>query len=387
MQDFYRKALAGLVFLIVASSLIAYFCISRSYLEDSLLPIEDSKLAWELDTRVDDSPTGPRSTIRSRFQNSKFSIDFRLREGEGRTAAAAMLFRDKAGNMRLADLSRYSTISFVARCTPSNSITLSIPTFIKSVSQKDYLLSYRTVYSFFSCGDAPSRIELDLTRMTTAGWWFDMFKVDLANQDYKLDGVAKIEFGSSFRSPVGVDSHFEIEDITLNGRDYRYLQGLAAYLLLAVGGYVLWFVWAYSRALKEHLKQKMQRDLPLVAYQQLSIEPHRDKEKGAILRAMATRYADPDLDLDALVAETGANRNKVNDILKAELGFTFSTYLNKLRLTEAARLLSEQDTATIGEIAYSVGYKNVTYFNRLFKEEYNCTPKAFREIYKKQVQS
>ena len=59
---------------------------------------------------------------------------------------------------------------------------------------------------------------------------------------------------------------------------------------------------------------------------------------------------------------------------------TFTGYVNKLRLTEAARLLSENSGAAILEIAYSVGYANVSYFNKLFKEEYGCTPKVFRSI-------
>jgi AraC-like DNA-binding protein len=117
-----------------------------------------------------------------------------------------------------------------------------------------------------------------------------------------------------------------------------------------------------------------------VAYQHLSLEPHRDKEKSAVLNLLATRYAEPDLDLDTVVSETGVNRNKVNDILKAELGYTFSSYLNKLRLTEASRLLLENANASIAEVAYSVGYKNVSYFNKLFKEEYKCTPKAFKDV-------
>jgi AraC-like DNA-binding protein len=81
-----------------------------------------------------------------------------------------------------------------------------------------------------------------------------------------------------------------------------------------------------------------------------------------------------------VASETGANRNKVNEVLKAELGMTFTSYLNKLRLTEAARLLAEKDGAAVAEIAYAVGYANVSYFNKLFKEEYGCTPKAFRSL-------
>jgi len=95
---------------------------------------------------------------------------------------------------------------------------------------------------------------------------------------------------------------------------------------------------------------------------------------------MATNYTNAELDLEAVVAGTGANRSKVNALLKAELGMTFTAYLNKLRLTEAGRLLAEHNGATISEIAYSVGYGNVPYFNRLFKEEYGCAPKAYRSL-------
>ena len=59
---------------------------------------------------------------------------------------------------------------------------------------------------------------------------------------------------------------------------------------------------------------------------------------------------------------------------------TFNRYVNKLRLTEVARLLKENTGEPIAEIAYSVGYGNVSYFNKLFKEEYGCTPKAFRTL-------
>ena len=34
----------------------------------------------------------------------------------------------------------------------------------------------------------------------------------------------------------------------------------------------------------------------------------------------------------------------------------------------------------MAEIAYSVGYANVSYFNKLFKQEYGCTPKASRNV-------
>jgi AraC-like DNA-binding protein len=141
-----------------------------------------------------------------------------------------------------------------------------------------------------------------------------------------------------------------------------------------------WFFRAQAQALTASVDTQLKKDLPLVAYRQLTLEPYRDKEKASVLKFIATNYTNPELDLEGVVAATGTNRTKVNEVLKSELGMTFTSYLNKLRLTEAARLLTENGATTVADIAYSVGYANVSYFNKLFKEEYGCTPKAFRTL-------
>jgi len=205
-------------------------------------------------------------------------------------------------------------------------------------------------------------------------------KVDVTSQGYALDKVGKLAFGSTSQSPYNIDSHVEIGNIVLHGHDRRYI---AALVIIVLAGFILFTVWFFrmhTRTLAASLNAQMKKDLPLVAYRQLTAEPYRDEEKANVLKFIATNYTDPELDLENVVAGTGANRNKVNDLLKSELGMTFTGYLNKLRLTEAARLLTEKGAATVAEVAYSVGYANVSYFNKLFKEEYGCTPKAFRTL-------
>jgi AraC-like DNA-binding protein len=166
----------------------------------------------------------------------------------------------------------------------------------------------------------------------------------------------------------------------VRSHDYRYIVALALILLTSWILFAVWFFRTHTRTLAASLNCRLKKDLPLVAYRELTVQPYRDEEKASVLKFIATNYTNPELDLDSVVAGTGANRNKVNDLLKTELGMTFTGYVNKLRLTEAARLLTEKNTATVAEIAYSVGYANVSYFNRLFKEEYGCTPKAFRTL-------
>ena len=218
--------------------------------------------------------------------------------------------------------------------------------------------------------------------METPQWWFAQAGLPLSRQSYRLDQVPKLAIGSTFQTPRDVPLVVDVSSLTLHGRDLRWILAPGVALLLAWGGFGLWLFRFHARALRLELQDKLQKDLPIVAYQQLSLElplaPRRDREKAAILQAMASRYAEADLDLDAVVQAAGVNRNKVNEILKAELGFTFTGYLNKLRLAEAARLLAEKGSATVSEVAYTVGYNNASYFNKLFKEEYGCTPKAFR---------
>jgi AraC-like DNA-binding protein len=380
MEVFYRKTLVAFVCLLLGSLLLGYACTSRSYLHTPLLPAGGSVLPWHASITSDNETGMPAGTSAAIGEHrGQVRLAYRLVPSSAHPYASAdLLFEDRDGKPAHVDLSRYDSVSFAARCAPANTLMVRLPTFDDRVSRPNNMLSYRTPSAFFSCGARRTLHDVDLSRLETPQWWFDMFKLDLANQAYKLDRVPKIAFATTFQSPVGIASTVDIDTLVLNGRDYRYLHALAVILLLAWGGFAAWFFRRHAAALVADVREKLQKDLPFVAYQQLSLEPHRDREKAAVLRFISTHYADTEMDVDKVVAATGVNRNKLNDILKAELGFTFSTYLNKLRLTEAARLLSDNDALAVAEIAYSVGYANVSYFNKLFKEEYGCTPKAFR---------
>ena len=380
MHEFYNRAIVRLLCVIALSLLVVYFFFDKAFIHTPLLPLEKSPFKLAVKPALDHH-LGGRSSVSVTETRSAFQFTFKVMPGIDHPYAAGELwFVDRDGKPALADLSKYTTLSFFVQCAPANTLTLTIPTFDPTTSRRDDMLSYRIMSAFFKCNEKPSRVVIDLTRMETQQWWFDMFKTDLSSHHYRLDQVPKFAFGSTLQSPMETHSEVEIRELQLNGRDYRYPIGAAVVLAIGWTLFGVWFFRAHTRALVAHLNSRMQRDLPLIAYQQLSMEPHRDKEKAAILRHMAMHYTNPDIDVESVATELGVTRGKINDVLKNEFGFTFSGYLNKLRLTEAARLLSEKESATVAEIAYSVGYSNVSYFNKLFKEEYGSTPKAFRVV-------
>ena len=60
-------------------------------------------------------------------------------------------------------------------------------------------------------------------------------------------------------------------------------------------------------------------------------------------------------------------------------GQNFTAYLNAVRIEKAQALLLETDE-TVLEIAFSCGYENVSYFNRVFRRQTGYSPLQYRSI-------
>jgi two-component system response regulator YesN len=82
--------------------------------------------------------------------------------------------------------------------------------------------------------------------------------------------------------------------------------------------------------------------------------------------------------LERLSAEHHLAVNSVCRLFANNLGTTFTAYLKKIRMEEAARLLKETPL-DITEVANACGYSDYFYFCRSFSEYYSCSPTEFRE--------
>ena len=61
-------------------------------------------------------------------------------------------------------------------------------------------------------------------------------------------------------------------------------------------------------------------------------------------------------------------------------GQTPSQFLRTIRLKRAAELLAK-DSDNVTQIAYSVGFSSLSYFNKCFKEQFGVTPGKFAELH------
>jgi two-component system, response regulator YesN len=97
---------------------------------------------------------------------------------------------------------------------------------------------------------------------------------------------------------------------------------------------------------------------------------------NAIAKYIENNYTN-DLTLDKVARMARMSRFSFCRAFRVENGRTFISYLNSVRIKNAAKLLRTSQHS-ITEIALSVGYRNLGHFNRVFKAVYKMTPRVYR---------
>ncbi|MBQ7821096.1 MAG: helix-turn-helix domain-containing protein [Clostridia bacterium] len=81
--------------------------------------------------------------------------------------------------------------------------------------------------------------------------------------------------------------------------------------------------------------------------------------------------------LGDLCKRIGYSEAHISRLFKEENGVSFKSYLQQIRINESCRLLLTTNENII-DIAERVGYSNMKFFNKIFKEHTGKTPKEYR---------
>ncbi|EIK43912.1 transcriptional regulator, AraC family domain protein [Cellvibrio sp. BR] len=380
MLTFYKNALAAFIALLLLSAALLQLGASKSQLTASLFPARDGNYLWH--SAVE--PKVPDGKTRLSLKNEVGTVEYEFFLDPHKPfpyTHYTIAFMDSAQPQKVVDLTQFSSVSFKVLCDPKNVLLFALFSFDDKVTDINKPITRRVSSTAFSCSHDWATINIQFDELDTPYWWLGRYGFEHSDTGYRLDKTMGFAWVNSLQSPLNTPSYVKITDVQLLGNNFTYLYVAIALVVLLWVVFLIVLLRRYVAVLTVDIRERVRLDQPLMAYKKLSIAPQKDKEKSAVLRFMATEYANPELSLEIAATTLGTNRTKINDILKEELGLTFTAYLNKLRLTEAARLLSENEEANVSEIAYLVGYNNVSYFNKLFKAEYGCVPKTFKALY------
>lgn len=85
-----------------------------------------------------------------------------------------------------------------------------------------------------------------------------------------------------------------------------------------------------------------------------------------------------ELRLEMLAGIFGYNSAYLGKVFHQYMGDNFNNYLDKIRITEAKRLLAEDDYK-VYEVAERVGYTNINYFHNKFKKYVGISPLSYKK--------
>lgn len=106
--------------------------------------------------------------------------------------------------------------------------------------------------------------------------------------------------------------------------------------------------------------------------------PVSAKIKPALLY-IRENYADSQLmTAEKIAASCNLSTSHFRSLFKTDIGMTLPQYINLTRLSAAVHLLQATDK-TISNIATDVGYNEVPYFTKAFKDEFGISPKEMRK--------
>lgn len=150
-----------------------------------------------------------------------------------------------------------------------------------------------------------------------------------------------------------MDADTDIENLTEPGFDFEKCKKLA----LAVEGHI-----------------------------RILLDKYSDEEKSTNslmknIKSYINSNLESELEISSIAKIFHFNPKYLGRLFKKEEKVSINEYICTKRLERGATLLCMTSDSVL-DISYSVGFKNVTYFNRMFKERYKTTPLKYRATYR-----
>jgi len=131
---------------------------------------------------------------------------------------------------------------------------------------------------------------------------------------------------------------------------------------------------AYLMELLYHLARRYSR--PDIVRSEYLEQKRLSDRLGQLFTYLEEKYAEK-VSVSTAAALVAMSESQFMKFFRRATGTTFVTYLTRLRLNRAYRLLTETDTS-VADVAYAVGFSDQSYFTKRFRETFGHTPREIR---------
>lgn len=110
---------------------------------------------------------------------------------------------------------------------------------------------------------------------------------------------------------------------------------------------------------------------------ELEREPMRENRHVRKMKEYIADHMEEKLTATDVTAQTGLNPAYAGALFRRQEGCTILQYVYTLKIARAAQLL-EDDSLHVGEVADMLGFEDIGYFSRMFKQITGQSPQPFR---------
>ena len=129
---------------------------------------------------------------------------------------------------------------------------------------------------------------------------------------------------------------------------------------------------------RESLREAFRRDI--------SLEPSAvtgttsdERFMRSVIAVIEEHVSEAEFGVDELCEEIGVSRPSLYRKIKSLTGMSAIRFLRSIRLKRAAQLLASDENLTVSSVMYSTGFSNMSYFSKIFFEEFHVLPKDWHD--------
>jgi DNA-binding response OmpR family regulator len=237
--------------------------------------------------------------------------------------------------------------------------------------------SLGTRYCFIEAGDGKQGMEKALNEIP-----------DLIISDVMMPEMDGITMTGKLKKDTRT-SHIPLILLTAKTSDESKLSGLSTgaddYLTKPFNKQELLLKVRNSIALQVKLREKVRLEL-LKESPKVEVQSSDEKFLLKVKEAILSRLSDEQLCVESLAEEIALSRSQLLRKITALTGVSVNELIRTFRLQKAAQLL-EQSWGPVTQVAYEVGFSNLSYFSKVFKEQYGVLPSDYLADGKKRTPS
>jgi signal transduction histidine kinase/ligand-binding sensor domain-containing protein/CheY-like chemotaxis protein/AraC-like DNA-binding protein len=217
--------------------------------------------------------------------------------------------------------------------------------------------------------------------------WLSVHDADLVLSDVIMPRMDGIELCHKIKSNINF-SHIPVLLLSARGEADNKIEGLEVGADLYMSKpFDMDLLKAYVRGVITN-REKTREYLSSYLFSNNSDENKKDLIEDHFLKKVVLiikeNLGNEYFSVEDLCGSVGMSRSNLHRKLKSVVGKSTTEFIRSFRLKEAAALLTDTDLQ-ISEIAFKVGFSNVSHFIKTFRQEFSLSPSLFRKSQRNNV--